>query len=171
MDPLGFFLTFLRASAVSVGGQSSLPVLRQELVVPGLISDASIVDALTIGRLGTGPTGLYIVSLGYFAGGWLGAALSLVAVTLPPLVMVPAAAALRRGLLSRWFAGGVRGLTIGTSGLVVSTTILLMFPGGVPYRWWQFALVAIGTIVGIDGHAHPAIFIGLGALAGLALAG
>lgn len=168
-EALELFLMLLKASSLAVGGQAALPLLRQELVAPGIITDAQVVESLTIGRLTPGPSGSYVVSMGYFALGWLGAAVALVAVTLPPLVVVPAAALLRRQMLSAWFAGVVRGVTMTTSGLVITTTLVLMFPGGATLLWWQLLLVALGTFVTLEGRRHPALAVGAGAIAGLVL--
>jgi chromate transporter len=169
VSPLELFLTFLRDSAFSLGGQTALPLLRQDLVVSGVVTDPQLVEALAIGRLGTGPGGLYMVSLGYYALGWIGAALALVACTLPPLVIVPAAALLRRQLLSTWFSGVVRGLALTTSGLVLTTTAVLLLPAGDQLLLWQIALVVVGALAAIEGKRHPALVIAVGAIAGLAL--
>lgn len=174
LDTLGeMTLAFFRASFFSLGGMSALPVLRQELVTTGYVTDQQLIEALTIGRLGTGPGGLYMVSVGYFALGWAGALIALCAVTLPPLVILPAAAFLRRQLLTAWMAGLVRGLTMATSGLVLTTVALLLFPSGLGadvLPWWQLGLMAVGIYAGVEGRRHPALLIGIGALVGIAFA-
>ncbi len=73
MDPLWFFFVLLRASFLSLGGQTGVPLLRADLVGGGVMSDVQLIQALTIGRLGTGPGGLYIVAIGYMVMGWAGA--------------------------------------------------------------------------------------------------
>src|SRR5919109_4207688 len=105
MDAFTLFGIFLKASALSLGGLSSLPLLRADLVAPGIATDQQVVQAIAIGRISTGPNGLYIVSLGYLVGGVLGATLALVAATLPPLVIVPITAFARRWLLTPPVAG------------------------------------------------------------------
>lgn len=171
MNPLELFWTFLQASFLSMGGQTALPLLRQQLVDAGVITDRQVIEALTIGRLGTGPGGLYMVSLAYFALGWIGAFLALVAITLPPLIILPLATTLRRQLLSTPFAGAVRGLALCTSGLVVSTTAFLIVPGSPDglNTWWQGALLVAGVALGIEGKRHPVLIIALGAAAGVLL--
>jgi chromate transporter len=172
VDPLSLFLSFLRASVFSLGGQSGLPLLREDLVSSGTLTDSQIIDGLVIGRLSTGPGGLYMVSLGYMAGGWWGSALALLAITLPPLVILPAAGYLRPRLAHRRVNGLVRGLAFTTSGLVVATSIdLLLATGGAAGpAIWQFGLAAIGLVVSYHGKVHPAILVLVGAVAGLALA-
>ncbi len=171
MNPLELFVILLRASLLSIGGQSALPVLRDDLVASGLLTDRQVVESLAIGRLAPGPTGLYIISLGYFVLGWAGAALALLASVLPPLSLVAAAAFLRRRMVSRWAAGAVRGLALVTSGMVLSTTSTLAAPmvdgGG---SVWQFALLGLGAFAVAHGRRHPAWVIGSSALVGLARA-
>ena len=169
MSGLELFWSLLQASTLSLGAQTALPLLRQQLVGGGILADRQIIEALAIGRLGTGPGGLFIVSLGYFALGWTGAALALVAITLPPLVIVPAAAMLRRQLLSVPFAGAVRGLALCTSGLVLPTSADLILPGtpdGVN-TWWQGVLLVTGIVLGIEGKRHPVVILAAGAVAGV----
>lgn len=171
MSGLELFWSLLQASTLSLGAQTALPLLRQQLVGGGILADRQIIEALAIGRLGTGPGGLFIVSLGYFALGWTGAALALVAITLPPLVIVPAAAMLRRQLLSVPFAGAVRGLALCTSGLVLPTSAELILPGtpdGVN-TWWQGVLLVMGIVLGIEGKRHPVLILAAGAVAGVVL--
>ncbi|MGH2456330.1 MAG: chromate transporter [Candidatus Limnocylindria bacterium] len=173
MDPLWLFLVFFRASVFSVGGQSGLPLLRDDLVRTGVLTDVQLIEALTIGRLSTGPGGLYMVAIGYVAGGWLGAGLALVAVAMPPLLVLPASAYLRPRLTHRRVNGLIRGLALTTTGLVIATSVQLLWSAsadGSP-AIWQFALVALGIGISIEGKRHPVIVIAIGAAVGLLLAG
>ncbi len=171
MDPLELFIVCLRASALSIGGSTALPLLRADLVAPGFITDRQVIESLTIGRLSTGPSGLYVVSLGYFALGWVGAAIALVASSLPPLALVALATTIRRQLLSPAFAGMVRGIALSTVGLLFATsaTLFVSAGGGAP-AWWQYALGAASIAIGIEGKRHPAIVIGIAAVVGVLLA-
>ena len=169
---LDMVVAFFRASMLSLGGMSALPLLRQDLVTTGYVTDQHLVESIAIGRLGTGPGGLYMVSLGYFALGWAGALIALCAVTIPPLAIVPAAALLRRQLLAAWMSGLVRGLTMATSGLVLTTVVLLIVPSGSnpgATAWWQLGLVALGALIGLEGKRHPALAIGAGSAVGVLL--
>ena len=165
-DQLELFLLFLRSSALAVGGLASLPLLRADLV-PQFINDAAIVQALAIGRLGPGPNGLYIVSLGYLVAGWTGALSALVGASLAPLAILPATTLARRWLLSAWFGGLVRGVALGTAGLLLATGASIVNAGGT--QPWQLALVALTVGTTLNGKLHPAVTIAVGALVGLAL--
>lgn len=170
MSELALFLTFLKDSALSLGGLGALPLIRQDLVSPGLVTDAQVVQALAIGRLSTGPTGLWIVSLGYFAAGWLGATLALVACSLPPLVMIPATELSRRFLLTAPFAGLVRGASLATAGLLLSTGVTLIAPDVGVATWWQIALGVLAIALTLQGRIHPGLVVIGGACAGIMLA-
>ena len=170
MDGVALFLVLLKDSALALGGLGSLPLVRQDLVATGFATDAQVVQALAIGRLSTGPTGLWIVSLGFQIGGWLGAIFALVACSLPPLVMVPATMASRRFLLTPAFAGIVRGAALATAGLLVSTGVSLIAPASGGVAWWQIAIGAAAVVLTYQGRVHPGLVVIGGAVIGVALA-
>ena len=170
MGALELFLTFLKASALGLGGYGSLPLLREDLILAGHVTEEQLVQSLAVGRLSTGPNGTYIVGLGYFAGGIAGAIAALVAACIPPLVMVPLVALARGRLLSATFAGFVRGASLATAGLLLAIGLALLFPQGVAgVAWWQPVLALGAGIATYRGRMHPALLIGAGAAAGLAL--
>lgn len=164
-EPLELFLLFLKSSALAVSGLGSLPLVRIDMV-PRFTTDAGIVQALAIGRLGPGPNGLYMVSLGYIIAGWPGALYATIAASLAPLAILPAASLARRWVLSSWFGGLVRGVALATSGILLATSVAVIRSGGT--AWWQLLLAAITVAVTLDGRLHPAAVILLGALAGIA---
>lgn len=166
MDQLQLFLVFLKSSALAIGGLASLPLLRADLV-PQYVTDAGIVQALAIGRLAPGPNGLYIVSLGYLVAGWTGALYALIGASLAPLAILPATSLARRWLLSAWFGGVVRGVTLATAGLLLATGVTIVGPSGT--QWWQLALVAVTVAATVQGKLHPAVMIVVGGVVGLAL--
>jgi len=173
MELLWLFLVFLRASVLSLGGQTALPLLRQDLIGAGLTTDQVIVESLTIGRLGTGPGGLYIVALGYFVLGLPGALAATAATLLPPLLVVPLSAWLKPRLGQPRINGAIRGLVMATSGLIAVTGVQLLLavsPGGVPAPW-QLVALGVAFAVALDGRVHPLLLIAAGALAGIVLAG
>lgn len=168
MNLLDLFLVFLRSSALAVGGLGSLPLLRQDLVLTGYATDNELIRAIAIGRLSTGPSGLYVVSLGYFVAGWAGAALATVAATLPPLALVPAVAILRKQVLSTWFAGLVRGVSLATAGLLAAVGVQLLLDSD-STAWWQLLLLGAGIALMLWKGTHPALLILAAAAGGLLL--
>jgi chromate transporter len=171
VDATWLFLVLLRASLFSLGGQTGVPLLNSDLVLGGVMTNDQLVRALTIGRLGTGPGGLYIVAIGYIVLGWLGAFLALVAAILPPLLVLPLAGYLRPRLERPRINGLMRGLALTSSGLVASTSIQLLAGSSTSVPGWQVALVAIGTLAVLWGRVHPIAIIGVGAGVGVILQG
>jgi len=171
VSPLGLFFVFLRAAALSVGGQGALPLLREDLVNTGVLTEGQVLEALAIGRIAPGPTGLYIVSLGYFAGGVAGALIAVVAASVPPIAMIVVAGTLRRWLVTAWAAGLVRGVALSSTGLLIATAIRLLAPeqSVVDLPLWQLALALAGVALTIDGRMHPGLLLGLGAAVGVVL--
>lgn len=170
MNDLILFLTLLKDAALSLGGLGALPLIRQDLVSTGLATDSQVTLALAIGRLSTGPSGLWIVSLGYLVAGWLGALMALVASSLPPLVMVPATAVARRYLMTAWFSGFVRGAALATAGLLLSTGLSLISPTLASVTWLQVVIGTVAIAVTYQGRLHPGLVVVGGAIAGIALA-
>lgn len=170
-DPLELFLVFLRAAIFSVGGQAALPQLRVDLVSTGILTEHQVLESLAIGRLTPGPTGLYIMVLGYFAGGLLGGVIALAAAAIPPLSVVAVAGVLRRQLLSAWAAGVIRGVVLSTTGLVVATSIALLAPDRalLDIRAWQLAIAVAAAALTIRGRTHAGIVMAGGAVVGIAL--
>ena len=166
LEQAQLFLVFLKASALAIGGLASLPLLRADLV-PQYVTDAGIVQALAVGRLAPGPNGLYIVSLGYIVAGWTGALYALIGASVAPLVMLPATSLARRWLLSAWFGGLVRGVSLATAGLLLATGVTIVQGSGTAA--WQQVLVVVTVAVTAHGKLHPAAMIVVGAAVGLVL--
>jgi chromate transporter len=83
------YLLLLKATATTFAGLASLPVLRDELVVHRhLITDHQLNAAVVITRSTPGPVGVYVVSVGYFAGGALGAVAGWAAMATPALAVI-----------------------------------------------------------------------------------
>lgn len=90
MKLLILYLLLLKANATAFSGLSSLPVLREDLVVRHqMLSDAQLNLAVTAGRSGPGPNGLYIVSVGYLIGGVPGATAGWLAMITPTFLVIP----------------------------------------------------------------------------------
>jgi chromate transporter len=69
---------------------ASLPVVRDELIVHRhVLTDEQLNEAVVITRSTPGPVGLYIVSVGYFAAGILGAIAGWLAMITPALLILP----------------------------------------------------------------------------------
>lgn len=88
MDWLTFFALMLKACLLSTGGRGPFPYLYADFIARGWATEANFAEALSVGEISPGPSGLWVVSFGYLTGGLTGAAVALVAVTLPPLAVL-----------------------------------------------------------------------------------
>src|SRR5205807_7093399 len=88
INPLIYFLLFLKASLFSSGGFSNLPSLHQDLIANGWATDADFGQSIAIGQTSPGPNGLGVISLAYLTYGFLGAFFALMAITLPALLVL-----------------------------------------------------------------------------------
>lgn len=89
MNFVTLYLLLLKATATSFAGLASLPVLRDELVVHRhMITDHQLNAAVVITRSTPGPVGVYVVSVGYFADGLVGAIAGWLAMATPALAIL-----------------------------------------------------------------------------------
>jgi chromate transporter len=90
MSILLLYFLFLKATVTSFNGPSSLPILREDLVVrKKILTDRQLNAAVVAGRSAPGPMGIYVVSVGYFIGGWPGALAGWLAMVTPAFLIVP----------------------------------------------------------------------------------
>ena len=90
MNLLLIYLLLLKATLTSFSGLASLPVVRNDFVVRyHVLTDRQLNTAVAAGRLGPGPLGLYVVSVGYFVGGIPGACAGCLAMITPAFLIVP----------------------------------------------------------------------------------
>jgi chromate transporter len=142
MDWLTFFLIFLKASLLSTGGRGPFPYLYTDLISRGWAVESNFAEALTVGELSPGPSGLWVVSLGYLAGGLTGALLAAVAVAIPPLVVLLVARAHDRLKSYPATRGVLDGLVLAIVGSGVAVLANLFVSNGV-----SAITIAIAVIV------------------------
>jgi chromate transporter len=161
------FLLILKASLLSSGGLGNLPSLHQDLLARRWATNADFAASLAVGQISPGPGGLWVVALGYLLAGIPGGVAALIAITLPPLLVIPI------GRLHRRFAERplVRGFTRGII-LTVAATVPLVFlrilasygidPATLAVALGCFALLATRRLPVI-------VVVVVGAIAGLVL--
>ena len=169
IGPLLYFWLFLKASLLSTGGLGNLPFLHQDLIALGWATEADFLVAMAVGQVSPGPNGLWTISLGYLTYGWLGAGLSLIAITLPTLLALVVVALHRRvethPLVQRFTLGitlGVIGLTLGVAWSLFSTTV----------TDWQGVMITLGALaLALTKRVPIVLVLALAALAGWLLYG
>jgi chromate transporter len=84
------YFLMLKATITSFNGQSSLPILRDELVVKHhVLTDRQLNTAVAAARCSPGPMGIYVVNVGYMIAGVPGAFLGFFALITPAFSIIP----------------------------------------------------------------------------------
>ena len=126
MKLLVLYLLLLKANATAFSGLSSLPVLREDLVVRHqMLSDTQLNLAVTAGRSGPGPNGLYIVSVGYLIGGLPGAAAGWLAMITPPFLVIPLVRFVGARAARPRLRSAIRASMTASAGLLLAATLPL----------------------------------------------
>ncbi len=169
MNPLVFFLLFLKASLLSTGGLGNLPFLNADLLELGWARPEDFLTALAVGNVSPGPTGLWSISLGYLTFGWLGALLALIALSLPPLLILVVAAFYSR-IESRPFVQDfTRGLGLGVVGLTLA--VALSLAGSSVSDIWGIVIVLCALGLAVSKRVPVILILVLAAAAGCVLYG
>ncbi len=123
MSFLLLYLLLLKATCTSFSGMASLPIIRTDLVEHyHVLTDEQLNTAVTAGRSGPGPIGIYVVCVGYQVSGIAGAFAGLLAMMTPAFVIIG---------LYRWVGRisdrpivqrTIRAVLIAASGLLAATT-------------------------------------------------
>ena len=131
INPLVYFLLFLKASFFSSGGLANLPSVRQDLLARGWASESQFGQAVAIGQISPGPNGLWVVSLGYFTYGVAGAVLALIAISLPPLLVLVLSAQYARVEGQPWMQGVMHGISVAVIALLITVIWTILRQPGV----------------------------------------
>jgi chromate transporter len=142
VSPILYFWTFLKASLFSSGGTGNMPSLHNDLTAAHLATGRQFAEALLIGQISPGPTGLWSISLGYLTHGLFGSLAATIALAIPPFLVLLVDRLYRRVEHHRAVEGFVRGLSLAIVGIYV--VILLRLLGGVAtdYRTDLIAIAA-----------------------------
>jgi chromate transporter len=168
IQPLTLLWLMFKASLLSTTGTGNLPIVHQDLLARGWATDRQFAESLAIGQISPGPTGLWVISLGYLVDGLRGAALTLLAIALPPLLVL----LLVHGFYRRWghhpaTQGFVRGL-----GLAVVGIFMIVLAGIMKSAGWTTSnlMIMLGAIaLGATRRVPVPVVMLLAALMGIAL--
>ena len=147
MNPLVFFLVMFKASLFSTGGMGNLPAIHDDLLARGWATEREFAEALAIGQVSPGPNGLWVISLGYLTGGMRGALLALVAISLPPLLVLAIDRLYARVKEHAAVEGFVRGLGLAVIGIFAVVLAELLWNIGADVHSLLVLLAAIGLAV------------------------
>lgn len=164
INPLVYFLLFLKATAFSSGGLSNLPSLHQDLTANRWAAESDFGESVSIGQISPGPTGLWAISLGYLTYGFLGALLALIAITIPPFFILAISSVYTRIEHQRWIPGLMRGISLAVVGTFVTVFWTIMGHAGIDWRSWLICAAAFG--LALTRRINLFVLLLLAALAG-----
>lgn len=168
MNLLVLYLVLLKATLSTFSGMTSLPVLRDELVVKQQwLTDEQLNTAVVVGRSTPGPAGLHVVGCGYFAAGIPGAIIGFFALITPALLAMPLVWFVRRGQQQARLQSALSAIVVASVGLVTGTAWQLSESAlDSPLTW---LLATVTTVVLLTTRWDPVwVMAGAAALALLA---
>lgn len=163
-SPLYLWL-FLKASLFSTGGTGNLPSLHADLLSRHWATDRQFGEALTIGNVSPGPSGLWVISLGYLTGGLRGSLLALVAIVLPPLLVLGVERLYRRVQDHPAVEGFVQGLSLAVVGVILIALFHILASTGINLRSMVIMLAAGG--LALTRRVPVIAIVGIAALVGV----
>ena len=164
INPLIYFLLFLKASLFSTGGFSNLPSLHQDLIANGWATEADFGQSIAIGQISPGPNGLWVISMGYLTYGILGAILALIAITLPALLVLVISAGYSRIEHRASVQGAMYGVSLAVVGLLLTVVWTILRQPGVEWRGLLIAAGAFG--LALSRKVNLLLILGLAGLIG-----
>jgi chromate transporter len=165
MKPLPFFLLALKAALFSTGGMGNVPSLHNDLIARGWATERHFAEALAVGQISPGPNGLWVVSLGYLLDGIRGALLALLAICLPPILVLIVEKVYRRVQDHPAVDGFMNGLSLAVVGVFVVVMSRLLHSNGIDP--WTVGLAIGGAVLGATKRVPIVVIIGLAALIGM----
>jgi chromate transporter len=166
MNPVLLYLLLLKATSTAFSGLTSLPVVRQDLVVHyHVLTDRQLNAAVAAGRTAPGPNGLYVVSVGYFVAGVPGACAGCLAAMTPAFLILVLLRYLGRRAERPGVKSAIQCVTLAAAGLVINATIPLA-RDAITGPWP--AAIAVASFLFLAFTRYATVWVILGAaLAGL----
>ncbi|MGI8744884.1 MAG: chromate transporter [Bryobacteraceae bacterium] len=167
MNAFLLYLLLLKATITSFSGLASLPVLRADLVVRyHVLTDRQLNTAVAAGRMGPGPNGNYVVSVGYFVDGVPGAIAGWLAMISPAFLVILLIRVIGARAEHPRAKSAIRAVLLAGAGLLLSAAVPLArdaITGPLPFAIASisFALIAftrLDTIWVIAGAAMTGLF-------------
>jgi chromate transporter len=167
IDALVYFWLFLKASLFSTGGTGNLPSLHNDLLARGWAGERHFAEALAIGQVSPGPSGLWVIGLGYLTYGLPGALLAALAISIPPLLVLLVDRVYRRLGDHPLVEGFVRGMSLAVVGIFVVVLDRLLRSNGLDAGT---LLIAVGGFcLGYTRRLPVIVVLALAALTGVAV--
>lgn len=164
-----YFWIFLKASLLSFGGLGNLPFLHQDLISLGWAKESDFINAIAVGQLSPGPSGLWSISLGYLTFGWAGSLLALIAILIPPLLSIVVNSGFQRIENRPAVRSFSRGLMLGVIGLSLGVTWTLS--KSIISGWKDILIVVVAFSLALSQRVPVILILLLAAAAGVLIYG
>jgi chromate transporter len=126
MKLLLLYLLLVKATLTSFSGMASLPQIREDFVeTHKWLTDDELSEAVLVGRASPGPMGVYVVAVGYLAGGVPGAIAGWLAMITPAVLVIPLLSTVQRRLHLPRVRSVVDAVVITGSTLLIPAGVLL----------------------------------------------
>ncbi len=167
MNPFVYFWLLLKASLLSTSGLGNLPILYSDLLERGWATERQFAEALAVGQISPGPSGLWVISLGYLTDGLRGALLATLAICIPPLFVLLIDRLHRRVGDHPAVIGFVRGLSLAVIGIFLVVMVGLLRDNGTDLG--SISILVGSLIVGLTRRVPVVLLLVLAALVGVLL--
>lgn len=170
MNWLVLYLILLKGTVTTFAGLTSLPVIREELVVRRhVLTDDQLNRAVAVARSTPGPMGLHVVSIGYQAAGGPGALAGWLAMITPAFFVLPLLRWVGPRLQNPPIRSALNAVVIASAALLEGTAVSLAHSLG---GSWLLGLLAAGSflLLSLTRQSALHIMVGAGALSLLAAA-
>jgi chromate transporter len=122
MNFIVLYLLLVKATLTSFSGLASLPMVRNDFVVRRhVLTDRQLNAAVAAGRIGPGPIGIYVVSVGYLVAGAPGACAGWLAMVTPAFLIIPMLRFLKARAEHRRARAVARAVLFAGAGLMASS--------------------------------------------------
>ena len=125
MNVVLLYLLLLKGTVTAFAGLASLPVIQHSLVEQYHVLTNEQLNEAVVTRSTPGPVGLYIVSVGYFAGGIPGAIAGWLAMITPALIIIPMVHFVGRKMENPRVKSVLQTVVIASAGLLLAAAIPL----------------------------------------------
>ena len=175
-----FYTFFLIGAFTFGGGYAMLPLIQEQVVSKGWMTDQTVVDFIAVSESTPGPFAINMATaVGNQMGGILGAACATLGVVLPSFIIILIVArcylAFRQ---SKVVSGCMRGLKSAVvaliAGAVVTVAITVFFPQGLsldvfkqPQIYVSAVIFALMMVLTFKTKAHPILIVCLSAVLGI----
>ena len=177
---LEIFLVFLKIGAFTFGGgYAMLPLIREEVLLRGWLTETEIVDFIAVSESTPGPFAVNIATyVGNTVGGVPGALLATLGVVLPSFaVILILARCFLKFRTSRLVCGAMQGLKPAVIGMIgaaaLSIALTVFFPSGLslavfgtPELYVSLVILAFSLLLAFR-KVHPILIIVLSAAIGI----